>query len=310
MTTVVEGSITEEKILYDLTVPFCPSRCGGIHRPSREGRRTCYNTRINIIVAILPKNIQSKANRFAFTDPDTSSNVTLLINTSKNNYFRLKQNLSENTAILLSNEKISAAETNDVISLQIALSDEPNEQNPIIRNITVYFTDTVPVTPSIGPLTPTVPFFQSEIGIAVIVVIWMLILALLSIFLCMCCYCYLRLRREKDPLRNVDRMITAAQRLNTETDRKGKKSYGRPMNYFGYSDLDPLDFPEYSTQDPDTNLLYSPNINGEFESSFMGEDYDTEMAEDLVDQFDPSTDTSVLSSFPMEDKTAILVVGT
>ena len=162
------------------------------------------NTRINIIVAILPKNIQSKANRFAFTDPDTSSNVTAsLINTSKNNYFRLEQNFAENTAILLSNEKISAAETNDVISLQIALSDEPNEQNPIIRNITVYFTDTVPVTPSIGPLTPTVPFFQSEIGIAVIVVICMLILALLSIFLCMCCYCYLRLRREKDPLRNV-----------------------------------------------------------------------------------------------------------
>ncbi len=45
-----------------------------------------------------------------------------------------------------------------------------------------------------------------------------------------------------------DRMITVAQRLNTETDRKGKKSYGRPMNYFGYSDLDPLDFPEYSTR--------------------------------------------------------------
>ncbi len=43
-------------------------------------------------------------------------------------------------------------------------------------------------------------------------------------------------------------MITVAQRLNTEADRKGKKSYGRPMNYFGYSDLDPLDFPEYSTR--------------------------------------------------------------
>ncbi len=42
-------------------------------------------------------------------------------------------------------------------------------------------------------------------------------------------------------------MITVAQRLNTETDRKGKKS-GRPMNYFGYSDLDPLEFPEYSAR--------------------------------------------------------------
>ena len=46
-----------------------------------------------------------------------------------------------------------------------------------------------------------------------------------------------------------DRMITVAQRLNTETDRKGKKVLGRPMNYFGYSDLDPLEFPEYSARE-------------------------------------------------------------
>lgn len=41
-----------------------------------------------------------------------------------------------------------------------------------------------------------------------------------------------------------DRMITVAQRLNTETDRRGRKAHGRPMNYFGFSDLDPLEYPE------------------------------------------------------------------
>ena len=46
-----------------------------------------------------------------------------------------------------------------------------------------------------------------------------------------------------------DRMITVAQRLQTETDRKGKKRLGRPLNYFGYSDLDPLEFSEFSPRE-------------------------------------------------------------
>ena len=46
-----------------------------------------------------------------------------------------------------------------------------------------------------------------------------------------------------------DRMITVAQRLRTETDRKGKKGFGRPLDYFGYSDLDPLEFSEFSPRE-------------------------------------------------------------
>lgn len=37
-----------------------------------------------------------------------------------------------------------------------------------------------------------------------------------------------------------------AQRLRTETDRRGRKGYGKPWDYYGYSDIDQLEFPEFS----------------------------------------------------------------
>jgi len=37
-----------------------------------------------------------------------------------------------------------------------------------------------------------------------------------------------------------------AQRLRTETDRRGRKGYGKPWDYYGYSDIDQIEFPEFS----------------------------------------------------------------
>ena len=160
------------------------------------------DTVLDNIVAILPEGIQKNVDRFEFTDPDLTSSVTAsLIDESKNNFYRLAQNSTTNTAVLVTNTKILFSEV--TMAIQIALSDERNESNPIIRNISLYFTDTVPGTPPTGPVIPVIPFFQTEVGIAVIAVISMLIFALLFFIFCMCCYCYLRIKREKDPLRNA-----------------------------------------------------------------------------------------------------------
>ena len=43
-----------------------------------------------------------------------------------------------------------------------------------------------------------------------------------------------------------DRTITVAQRLLTEADRRGTKGHGKPWKYYGYSDIDQLEFPEFS----------------------------------------------------------------
>ena len=52
-----------------------------------------------------------------------------------------------------------------------------------------------------------------------------------------------------------------------ETERQGRKGVGRPWEYLGYSDIDPLEYPEMAPDDPDSTYLYGPEP--ELESSFM-----------------------------------------
>ena len=46
---------------------------------------------------------------------------------------------------------------------------------------------------------------------------------------------------------NSDRTVTVAQRIFPESERQRRvKTSGRPWEYYGYSDIDQLDFPEFS----------------------------------------------------------------
>lgn len=159
------------------------------------------DTVLDNIIAILPKGIQLSQSVFMFSDRDTTSTVTAdlrVIGTESK--FKLTQNITANTATLVLLDNIREDTSKSTI-LQIALSDETNEDNYIVRNVSLIFDSKFEVPPT-DVLSSQPPFFQTDVGIAVIVIISMIIVALLVFFLCMCCYCYMRYKWEKDPLNN------------------------------------------------------------------------------------------------------------
>ena len=159
-------------------------------------------TMLDNILAILPKGVQQSQTRFMFLDPDSTSTITasLRVITGENKY-KLITNMTENTATLVSSDKIVEDDSKNTL-LQIVLSDEANEDKFIMRNISLVFDDTFIVPPTGSLSEPPPPFFQTDIGIAVIVIICMLLVSLLFVFLCMCCYCYMRQWRKNGPVRN------------------------------------------------------------------------------------------------------------
>ena len=165
------------------------------------------------IVAVLPvARVTLDQELFAFFDPDATStlNVSLSVLQGTDKY-KLEPSDPEGDDIsymLVATDFIKSDDTGTI--LQITLSDDPKEENPIIRNVTILVTEiTEPAeTPTVEtPKTEelmnesAVNFFTSEIGIAVIVMIVLLGLAVLLLCGCLVFYCILKYKRSKDPLR-------------------------------------------------------------------------------------------------------------
>ena len=167
------------------------------------------------IIAVLPVvNITIDLDYFIFFDPDETSVLTVtLIVVSGANKFKLES--SQDTGgidmmySLIATDVIKPEDHGTI--LQIILSDELKEENPVIRNVTILVTElTEPAeTPTgtgdspttKGLSTPTTTnFFTTEIGIAVIVVMALLGLAIVLLFVCLIFYCIVKYRRSKDPL--------------------------------------------------------------------------------------------------------------
>ena len=173
------------------------------------------------ITAALPiENVAVSLSAFHFLDPDIADtlrvNLSLLQGGDK---FRLQRDELKEAVerwSLVATDHISPEDTGTV--LQITLTDQPDEEedNPIMRNVTIFITETTapPSTepPSTRPSVSTpdtggdrtegpVTFFTSEIGIAVIVVMVLVGLAVIVLLGCLCCYGYLWQKRRKDPLR-------------------------------------------------------------------------------------------------------------
>ena len=174
-------------------------------------------TTLEMITAVLPRGIESSVTVFEYMDRDITSQITstlVAVRPAENKYHLSNVFGNPNQQILVTTANITEADNGTL--LQIVLRDEPDERNPVVKNVTIIVSNVSATSPTTAPtmtagttLSPTthitegpINFFETEIGIAVIVVICVLILALLFFLCCLICYCYLRLRREKDPLRN------------------------------------------------------------------------------------------------------------
>lgn len=170
------------------------------------------------ITAALPKeNVTVDLDIFEFIDPDSSDNLTvsLTVLRGQDKYKLEREGGSEGRWMMVTTDYIKLDDSGTV--LQITLTDQPmaEEDNPIIRNVTIQVIEVTeeptteppttkePSTPQTERDTSEAPtsFFASEIGIAVIVVIVLVFLALVLLLGCLVCYGYLRYRRRKDPLR-------------------------------------------------------------------------------------------------------------
>ena len=170
------------------------------------------------IIAALPKeNVTVDLDIFEFVDPDTSDNLTvsLTVLQGQGKYKLEREEGSEGRWQLVTTDYIKLDDSGTV--LQITLTDQPlaEEDNPVIRNITIQVIEVTeeptteppttkePDTPQTGRDSTESPtsFFTSEIGIAVIVVIVLVFLAVVLLLGCLVCYGYLRYKRRKDPLR-------------------------------------------------------------------------------------------------------------
>ena len=190
----------------------------------KEDEEVGPGTVLDGITAALPiENVTVSLRAFFFLDPDSADtlrvNLSLLHGTGK---FKLQRGREEEKAVstiehwnLVATNHLTPEDTGTI--LQITLTDQPDdeEDNPIVRNVTIFITK-ITVAPSTDPPStkPTVftvtaadgtegpvTFFKSEIGIAVIVVMVLVGLALVVLLGCLCCYGYLWHKRRKDPLR-------------------------------------------------------------------------------------------------------------
>ena len=164
------------------------------------------------IVAVLPvANVTVELTQFTFSDPDTSSSVTVTLTvvsgTDKYKLEPSQEDKESESYVLVTTDYIKPDDDGTV--LQLTLSDEPKEEDPIVRNVTIVVIEIVEPTethatdkPSteVTPSTDEPDIFDTEIGIAVIVVIVLLGVAVVVLFGCLVTYCVVRYRRSKDPL--------------------------------------------------------------------------------------------------------------
>ena len=182
------------------------------------------------IVAVLPVvNVTLELDHFIFSDPDTSDTLTatlsVVMGTDK---YKLESAQNEvagdvTSYMVVATDYIKPDDHETV--LQITLTDEPNEEDPVIRNITILITEVT--EPSGTPVTGDTPttegvvttettnFFTTEIGIAVIVVIVLLGVAMVLVVGCLVFYCIVRYQKSKDPLkgRYVTLTVSACVRI-------------------------------------------------------------------------------------------------
>ena len=160
------------------------------------------NTRLDKITAVLPLGIRTEVPFIAITDPDPSSHVMASLESLEGREVKfgfVNPNATELELVTLA--AVSKEDFGTV--LQIVLRDQPENQedNPVIRNITIVGVSepSLPPTDKLDTVPP--PFFETEAGIAVIVVICLLIVVIAGIIFCL--LCYIRSRREKDPLKDT-----------------------------------------------------------------------------------------------------------
>ena len=172
------------------------------------------DSELNRIFAILSDNTTVPLSAFQYSDRDGNLVISNLITVQGSSKYELV-NISINDVQLRNVQRLKIIapldKADDGTLLQIVLSDEADETNPVSRNLTIVITEgtgsTIPtnptlVTPNTGGVNTDSPnFFETDLGIAVIVVICVLILALLFFLFCLCCYCYLHFYKVKDPRR-------------------------------------------------------------------------------------------------------------
>ena len=166
------------------------------------------------IIAVLPViNKTVELDRLTFYDPDISSKLAVQLSVVQGTDKYKLEPLTvvtdrELSYVLVSTDYIKPEDDGTI--LQLTLSDELREDNPVIRNVTILVTEiTEPAeTPTTGRSPPTggvnptqrTNFFRTEVGIAVIVVLALLGTACIVLCCCLLAYAILRYRRSKDPL--------------------------------------------------------------------------------------------------------------
>ena len=155
------------------------------------------------IVSVLPGGIQKEITEIKFVDRDLIGEVTaslrLLTGKPKYNLTRV----STNSVIVYNTDKFSKDDNGTV--LEIVLRDEPEleEENPIIKRITILLDESIILPPTGGVEPEPTDFFRTEIGIAVLVVVSLMIVGLIFFLVCLCGCCIHKIRKDKDPLRNA-----------------------------------------------------------------------------------------------------------
>lgn len=155
------------------------------------------------IVSVLPGGIQKEITEIKFVDRDLIGEVTaslrLLTGKPKYNLTRV----STNSVIVYNTDKFSKDDNGTV--LEIVLRDEPEleEENPIIKRITILLDESIILPPTGGVEPEPTDFFRTEIGIAVLVVVSLVIVGLIFFLVCLCGCCIHKIRKDKDPLRNA-----------------------------------------------------------------------------------------------------------
>ena len=160
-------------------------------------------SRLTKIVSILPGGIQSEVSEIKFMDRDLIGEVTASLRqvTGKPKYNLTRA--SPNSVFIYSTDKFSKEDNGTV--LEIILRDEPeqDEENPIIKRITVLLDESLVIPPTGGLEPELTDFFRTEIGIAVLVVVSLVIAGLVFFLVCLCVCCIHKIKKEKDPLRNA-----------------------------------------------------------------------------------------------------------
>ena len=155
------------------------------------------------IVSILPGGIQEEVTEIKFVDRDSIGEVSVSLRLLSG---KLKYNLtrvSANSVIVFNTDKFTKEDNGTV--LEIVLRDEPEleEENPIIKRITILLDESILLPPTEGVQPEPTDFFRTETGIAVLVVVSLVIVGLIFFLICLCGCCIRKIKQEKDPLRNA-----------------------------------------------------------------------------------------------------------